>query len=113
MLQTIIADALPVAGTVGGGVAAATLIGFGIKKFFDAVKKRDVERDGKEASDKAESAQWREIKGMRKDFDQHRVDDAQSFAALETKVDMQSVTVSEIAKDVKTLLRRDTRQIDR
>jgi len=113
MMLAFLADALPVAGVVGGSVTATALIGFGVKKFFDAVKKRDQERDGKEASDKAESAQWREIKGLRKDFDQHRVDDAQSFAALETKVDLQGITMTEISRDVKTLLRRDTRRIDR
>lgn len=113
MVMTILADALPVAGVVGGGLTTTALIAFGIKKFFDAVRKRDRERDGNEANARQESAQWRDIKGMRKEFDQHRVDDAQSFAALETKVDLQSATITEIGRDVKTLLRRDTRRVER
>lgn len=90
-----------------GGIGGAIVMG--VKMLIDFLRGRD-----KASEDKtAETAQWTSIHELRKDFSQHRLDDAQSFASLEAETKHSTEMLREMKGDVKTLLRRSTDQIKR
>lgn len=69
----------------------------------------DRKREREEAkTENGERDQWTAINELRKDFSQHRLDDAQSFASLESEQKHSSEILREIKADVKTVLRRST-----
>lgn len=94
------------------GIATALIalkeIGMGIWKTLRKGN-ADRKREREEAkTENGERDQWVAINDLRKDFQQHRLDDAQSFASLESEQKHSSEILREIKADVKIVLRRST-----
>lgn len=94
-------------------VARAIEGGFSmLAKLFKRKNAEDAKAREEARQENAERDQWAKMNKIEDRVTQHELDDVQRFATLEAKVDRAIEDIREVGKDVKTMLRRQTGEVN-